>query len=48
MNGAGTILRFALRGFAAGAGVVLVVVGFMAYLEPGVFLPALNVLSLCK
>jgi hypothetical protein len=48
MNGARTILRFALRGFAAGVGVVLVVVGFSAYLEPGVFLPAMNLLALCR
>lgn len=48
MNGMRTILRFVLRGFATGVGIVLVALVFSAYLEPSVFLSATNLLALCK
>ncbi len=42
------ILFFALRGLAAGIAILFIVYSFMAYLDPAVFIPALNMASFCK
>lgn len=39
--------RIALRGFAAASAIALVALIFRAYQDPSVFVPVLNVFSMC-
>jgi hypothetical protein len=48
VKGFGMILSFALRSLAAGIAILFIVYSFMAYLDPAVFIPALNMASFCK
>ena len=48
MKHSGMVRRFALRGLTAGTVAAIVGYSFMAYLDPTVFLPMLNVFAFCQ
>lgn len=48
MRGDAAMLRYVFRGLAAGTGVAVLALIFSAYLEPAVYLPAMNLLAMCR
>lgn len=42
------MLRYVFRGLAAGTGAAVLALIFSAYLEPAVYLPAMNLLAMCR